>query len=457
MAAPLPAIHVDVNRALQSVFLGNADEAARRTGFTRRESKLSGSVFVQTLTFGWLQNPNATLEDLAQVATHLDVSISPQGLDQRFGPPAAALLEQVLQDAVLRVLSTDPVAVPVLQRFPGGVNVLDTTTLTLPAAFAGAWPGSGAAEHECPAGIKAQVRLNLLNGSLAGPFLFPARDDDRKGALHSAPLPPGALLLADLGFFSLDRFQELDRAKVYWLSRAQVGTNFTDASGRVLTAAGLLAEHKDTDTVEIPVAMGATHRLPCRLIAIRVPPHVAAERRRNLRKGSGRHGRKRRNRNGRIKKVHPDRWALAEWNVYVTNAPAELLSVQEVSVLARCRWQIELLFKLWKSEGHVDESRSGKPWRILCEIYAKLLGMVVQHWLLLVGCWRHADRSLVKASRTVRRYAVLLAKAVKKCQGHIVFMILANIENDLRTGCRVNRRRRAPPTHQLLSNLSEAG
>jgi hypothetical protein len=416
---------------------------------------LTGSVFVQTLTFGWLHNPHATLEELAQVAGSLAVPISPQGLDQRFGPRAAAFLEEMLQDAVLRVFSTDPVAVPVLKRFPGGVNLLDTTTLTLPAAFASAWPGSG--RHESPAGIKAQVRLNLVDGTLAGPFLFPARDSDVKGTLNRAPLPPGTLLLADLGFFSLDRFQELHQDKVYWLSRVAVETRLTDTSGRVLTAAAILREHKDRDRVDVPVAMGLVHRLPCRLLAIRVPPHVAAERYRYLRKGGRRVGRKRRNRQRRLCKVHPDRWILAEWNVYVTNVPRELLSVQEAWVLARCRWQIELLFKLWKSEGHVDESRSQKPWRILCEIYAKLLGMIVQHWLLLVGCWSHADRSLVKASRTVRRYAPSLAVAVSFCSGHMVFAILANIENDLRTGCRVNRRRRAPPTHQLLTDLPEAG
>jgi hypothetical protein len=364
---------------------------------------------------------------------------------------AAALLERVLQDAVLQVLNTDPVAVPVLRRFAGGVNLLDSTTLTLPAAFAGVWPGSGS-----PAGIKAQVCLNLVDGSLAGPFLFPACANDRTGALHRAPLPPGALLLADLGFFSLDRFQELHQGQVYWLSRVQVATRLTDVRGRELTAAALLREHPDQDRVEVAVTMGAVQRLPCRLLAVRVPASVAAERRRYLRKGGRRLGRKRRNRQGGIRQVHPDRWELAAWNVYVTNVPAEMLSIQEAWILARCRWQIELLFKLWKSEGHVDESRSQKPWRILCEIFAKLLGMVVQHWLLLVGCWRHRDRSLVKASRTVRRYAPSLAAAVQCCHGHMVFAILANIEKDLRIGCRVNRRRRAPPTHQLLSNLSEA-
>ena len=69
-------------------------------------------------------------------------------------------------------------------------------------------------------------------------------------------------------------------------------------------------------------------------------------------------------------------WALAAWTVYVTNVPVALLSLDEALVLARCRWQIELLFKLWKQEGRIDESRSEQPWRVLCEVYAKLLGMV---------------------------------------------------------------------------------
>jgi hypothetical protein len=93
----LAATGVNVARVLHSVFSDNADRTARETGFTQRESKLTGSVFVQTLTFGWLHNPDATLEELAQVAASLGVAISPQGLDQRFGSRAAALLEQVLQ------------------------------------------------------------------------------------------------------------------------------------------------------------------------------------------------------------------------------------------------------------------------------------------------------------------------------------------------------------------------
>jgi hypothetical protein len=85
-------------------------------------------------------------------------------------------------------------------------------------------------------------------------------------------------------------------------------------------------------------------------------------------------------------------------SILITNVPAARLTVQEALIVARTRWQIELLFKLWKSHGQIDESRSDKPWRMLCEVYAKLLAMLVQHWILVVCCWCYPNRSLTKAA-----------------------------------------------------------
>src|SRR5580704_5564258 len=122
----------DVAEALQIIFTSTADAAADRTQFVKRTSKLSGAAFVQALTFGWLANPQATLEELAQAAGTAGVSISPQALEQRFTPQAAACLLEVLQAAVARVLAANPVAVPILNRFPGGIAVLDSTIIALP-------------------------------------------------------------------------------------------------------------------------------------------------------------------------------------------------------------------------------------------------------------------------------------------------------------------------------------
>jgi len=206
-----------------------------------------------------------------------------------------------------------------------------------------------------------------------------------------------------------------------------------------------LLARQESSAVDIPIKLGLHHRLACRLLAIRVPPAVAAQRRERMLKKARRLS----------KKIDPGRWALAEWTIYATNVPASLMTLEEGLVLARCRWQIEILFKLWKSEGRIDESRSEKPWRILSEIYGKLLGMVVQHWILLVTCWSHADRSLVKASRAVRSHVMHVATVLR--DGQLVCRTLEIIANCLKGSCRITKRRKEPATHQLLLSLSKAG
>jgi IS4 transposase len=53
----------------------------------------------------------------------------------------------------------------------------------------------------------------------------------------------------------------------------------------------------------------------------------------------------------------------------LTNTPLEKLSFAQGLALLRARWQIELLFKLWKEHGFVDKWKTTHPWRILCEVY----------------------------------------------------------------------------------------
>ena len=105
-----------VAQALRTVLTRVANRGARTTRFVQRRSKLSGAKFVQTRVFGWLANPEATYEELAQTAATLGVRISPQGLEQRFTEAAAQCGERVLQAAMRQGVTATPVALPM----PGG-------------------------------------------------------------------------------------------------------------------------------------------------------------------------------------------------------------------------------------------------------------------------------------------------------------------------------------------------
>ncbi len=429
----------DLTQALQALFTTTADHLARRSGFVQRASKLTGAAFVQALVFGWLANPQASVEALAQAAAAVGVAISAQGFDQRFTEAAAVFLEEMLAAAVQTVIAADPVAIPLLERFTA-VVLLDSSTITLPAALALWWPGCSAGT----AALKLHVRYDLCRGCLSGLVVQEGRISDRSTTMQTAPLPAGALRISDLGFFTLGVFAAMTAQGVYWLSRLAPGTAIYTPDGARWDVLDLLAA-QGAATVDLTVTLGVNQRLPARLLAVRVPEEVSNQRRRRLRAEAKRRGRT----------PSAAQLAWCAWTIVVTSVPPTLLSLREALVLLRARWQIELLFKLWKSHGHIDESRSANPWRVLTEVFAKLLAMVVQHWLLLVSCWAFPDRSLLKAAHTIRQHALSLASAL----AYPAFLdhILAVVQRCVAAGCRLNRRKKKPNTYQLLLEPSLAG
>ena len=423
-------------QALQTLLTVDANDAARETGFVKRQRKFSGATFVQTLVFTWLHHPDASLEDLAETALELGVEITPSSIDERFTSQAADCLATVLEQAVDYALAARPAAIPLLRRF-AGVYLQDSSTIALPAVLADLLPGcGGSTAADGAAALKVQVRWEVTGCALEGLTLHPGRAADTKAFLSRAFLPPGALRLTDLGYFDLGALQEYDGQGVYYLTRLAARTKVFDACGRMWSLGEFLAAQQ-SDQIDVAVKVGVGAQLSCRLVAERVPEEVAAKRRQRLQKQASKKGRK----------VSAERLALCAWTVYITNAPVGLLSLREALVLGRLRWQIELLFKLWKSEGGVNRSRGHRRYRVLCEVYAKLLALVVQHWVLLTA-GPLLGRSALKAARRVRRQALQLARALgvrRRLQ-----RVLAQLQRRLRRGCRVKHRRRNPTTFQLL-------
>ena len=143
------------------------------------------------------------------------------------------------------------------------------------------------------------------------------------------------------------------------------------------------------------------------------------------------------------------RLALCDWNIFVTNIPQERADAAAISVLARCRWQIECVFQLWKSGGgRWGQSRSRRPTRVLCEVLATMIGLVIQHWVLVTACWLRPDRSLRKAAGAVRAFAASLAATLGDLDG-LIRQINAVVHR-LSVTARLNKRKAKPNSHQLL-------
>jgi len=346
-----------------------ANHLARESGFVQRERNLSGADFAQTLIFGWWQEPQETLDGLSQVAQRREVSISASGLCQRFTQEAASFLQRLLERLTQVHLQVEPAQLPLLSRF-AAVVVEDCSSISLPDELETCFLGAGAQR----AGLKLWVRWDVLTGHLQGPLLTQARQPESPSPFNEEPLPDDGLYLADLAFFSLQRLQRLahptEGGRGWFVMRLNQHTALYTRSGHRIELAGVVPR-QEGELREMGVLLGKEARLPVRLLMLRVPEEVAEQRRERMREEARTHGRH----------VSEQALYLAGWTLVVTNVPTSGLSAAEVLVLLGVRWQVERLFRLWKDEGQIDEWRSKKRWRILCELYAKLAGMLIQHWL----------------------------------------------------------------------------
>src|SRR5437763_2852224 len=452
-----------VAEALKRVLTRRAKEPERETDFVQRSTaQLDGPVFAQTTVFGWMDNPEASYPQLRHVAASLGVSVSPQALEQRFGVASAALLRELLQEAVGEVLCSEASAPELLSRF-NGVYVQDGTIISLPAELRDEWRGCGGSTPEAgQSSLRVQARVDLAQGGMQGPWRHLGRAAERSGEAHEAVLPEGCLYNVDGGYFTLGEMRAHGKQGRFWLTAAKAGTLLMDERGQCWDLVSFLRAQKG-DEVDVQVYLGKRERLAVRLIAKRVSAQQAKQRRASARrsregkpKGVQRpNERKRlaggkRQRQRKQRKTGQARLQLLDWTILLTNVPQDRLSVDEALVLARCRWQIELCWKAWKQLGKLDTWRSAKPYRILTEIYAKLLGCVITHWVTLLECWQAPNRSLVKARQVVQWMAPVLALGVA---GVVPLeTMVQRTSHSMASGCTVNARRKHPAAYQLVDH-----
>ena len=113
---------------------------------------------------------------------------------------------------------------------------------------------------------------------------------------------------------------------------------------------------------------------------------------------------------------------------------------------------MEMLYKLWKQYGRIDEWRTTNPWRVLCELYAKLIGVLLQHWLIVLFAWQDEQRSLVKLAQVVRDTASSLLEALAGDRS--LLSALHCIQRRMGSGCHMNTRGKQPNAAQLLEHGS---
>lgn len=451
-----------VSEAMQWVLNEYPRQIERKTGFVQRSTaKLDGATFVQGLVLGWMAMPEASYSQLRSCLATQGANVRNQAVEQRFGNASVQLLKEVLNEGVKQVISHEGVVPELFARF-NGVYYQDGSIVALLASMKKQYPGCGGKSPEAAvSSLRLEVRWELSHGGMSGPWITAGREAEHEGAAREEHLPEGSLFVGDAKYFTLKGMRTRGKAGGFWEVPAKADLRFYDEHGISRDLVSYLKSHADEKVVDVQIEAGVRDRLPCRLIAIhlsetqrRVKPVYEVYRPAGSKgvQTCGPKGDKSAIARGKsqkkTKKTSKSRLQLSEWVILLTNVPADLLTAQEALVIMRCRWQIELLWKLWKESGKIDTWRSAKPARIETEIYAKILGLLIQHWMTILGCWQDPRRSLRKAQQVSQWAACALGFALV---GEMpLSQVIDRITGAMSKGCLIDSRRKKPNTYQLV-------
>lgn len=394
-----------IGKKIKDFFGDTVNQIARRTKFVQRRSTLDGLKFLQALVFGFIENPRASLNHLAQVCLDLGVLITPQGVDERINPYSVTFLKEMFCHAMETFKNNTPLPLEVLRQFTT-VNILDSSVKALPENMVEEYPGSGGDGPQ--ASLKVQLVFEFLYGNMKQVALRAGREPDQAYRDYLKVIEAGSLTIVDLGYFAVDAFGEVADQDAYFLSRYLFGTKLLTPDGEQIDLSDTL-QSTTMSSVDMSVLLGAKQHLPCRLVAVRCPQEVADRRRQKAIENAKRKGRT----------PSEEYLALLDWTIFVTNVPSNMLSVEQVLLLYRVRWQIELVFKLWKSYCGLGRIAGVRRERVLTELYAKMIGIALTHFIIAPlrmpeGAGSNREISPVQVRHILRRFARQLNLALAR-------------------------------------------
>jgi hypothetical protein len=429
-----------VGAALQQLFGDIAEKAADDSGVIVRKRKFTGITLARTFILGHLQKSEASDEELAQMAAQCGVEVTPQAIEQRHSRKMVKFLESLFREATKLVIGSEQSLAPILERF-SKATVLDSSTITLPDSMIDQFAGCGGSYGSGKAAMKLQTELDLRGGAIEHVEIEQGRSTDGATNRQHVRRGEGSLRITDLGYFNIAVFAEMMAANEYFLSRLQFGTGVMLRNGEEVELLPWLANQRGP-FVDQMILLGKAQRLPCRLIAWRLPKEQANRRRQKLRRElAKKHG----------KEPTAERLAWCDWTILVTSVPVELMTPQEAVILYRARWQIELLFKRWKSQDLVAQLNGSTDVRQMVRVWSRLLAALIQHWLVITNVWGDPTKSLHKVCKAIRPFAGRIAAALSRINE--LPHVLKDMYSAIKKTCRRDKRAK-PGTFELLNDIS---
>ena len=342
---------------------------------------------------------------LAAMVDAINAVMTREALHLRFAAAAVSFMQVCIEFVLKQRVNTMSVIDSQLLNHFKRIHIFDSTSWDIDPNLRDVLPGSGGAASS--ANCKVQLCYEYLHGALSFFDIIPGNYPDNS---YVTKLPAligcGELLIADLGYFCLKSLKSIAESSAYFIFRLLVGTNIYDASTMRPINLRCLLEKATGNAYQMDVVMGSQkqNQVSCRLICLRVGDDIAEKRRRKLKQNAIRKGRP----------INELNQFMAGWTLMVTNVPREWLPPEMVRPLYMLRWQIELLFKQFKSVLGIHKSVTGKEHRFRCELLGKLIVAILIHRI-------HADINIIFWN--TKRQEISMNKLYKRIQERAFIMM----------------------------------
>lgn len=421
---------------LQVVLETLVQAANQRCQFSQRDTELNAARFVQILVLGWLRQADASLNELAQAAQDLGMSVTGSAIHERIGVAAVALLGRVFVGALRQALPSPRLPIEALEAFTA-IQVTDSTQIALPKTLASVFVGANS-----DAMLKLHVTLDYLTGQWVDFELVEGKSPDQASDLPLRQAIAGRLSLFDLGYFQQERLCDIAAQGAYFVSRYQSQTALYDPETGARFDLVHWLHSLAVEEAERQVQLGSRVRLAVRLVARRLPQKVADARRRKASDKYKRDG----------KTCSKTYLFLLGWDLLITNLPEEDWTLHQIFDLYPIRTQIEWVLRIWKSQLKVAHFGNWRVERVLTQLYAHLIGIVLCHRLSAGWQWHKGQEySLFKCVQIIQDRVDDLMKCIARNWWGVTTW-RRKLEVAFRQFGRKTKRKKTPSTCQIFIN-----
>ena len=367
---------------------------AKKTGFVKRAGKLSASSFVNTLMFSSCNQAKTSLPDLtADLSQQFAVDMSKEALHKRFGPQAVDFLKELVREQLSREVRS-----PLTQELKSHFTAIysrDSCKFSLPETYGGQYPGFG--NFSKTNGLmNMQFEYDLVNEDLVSFELTKSTRNDQQDSKEGIGLiSEGALYIRDLGYITPTYLKAITGKGAYFLNRAPSKANIYMPENKLLDWKKIHRKLQRTvaGVLDMDVMLYEKERLPCRLIIEPVVDDEYEKRINNAKKRAKSQG-------VGVSDIHKIK---CRYNIFVTNVDRDTLPAEKIRKTYYLRWQIELVFKTWKSFFEIDKVKKVKKERLECQLLAKFLWILL-NWRLFQACNKHVRKKEPSAGVSILKF-----------------------------------------------------